>query len=168
MKQLRNNGITHVKDRQFSFLGIIGFTLATILWSLKEHGFLKIAKSARRQESLDMEKRMTRLPCFSAITFYSSSHSRTNAYGNNLHAEVMGVFLFLCASALASPEALCPSSTFDFGRKPTSATVTNAFPVVNVGDADLALGDAWRRVRQRRSRPRFFGHGCKISATIVS
>ena len=60
------------------------------------------------------------------------------------------------------------SATDAYGRKPTSATVTNAFPVVNIGDADLALGDAWRRVRQRRSRPRFFGHGCKISATIVS
>ena len=48
----------------------------------------------------------------------------------------------LVLRALASPEALCPSSTFDFGRKPASATVTSAFPVVNVGDADLALGDA--------------------------
>ena len=45
-------------------------------------------------------------------------------------------------STLASPEALCPSSAFDFGERPTSATVTNAFPVVNAGDADLALGDA--------------------------
>ena len=52
------------------------------------------------------------------------------------------MFLFLCASTLAAPEALCPSSTFDFGERPATATVTNAFPVVNAGDADLALGDA--------------------------
>ena len=46
----------------------------------------------------------------------------------------------LVLRALASPEALCPSSTFDFGEQP--ATVTNAFPVVNAGDADLAQSDA--------------------------
>ena len=33
-------------------------------------------------------------------------------------------------------------ATDAYGRKPTSATVTNAFPVVNVGDADLAQNDA--------------------------
>ena len=44
--------------------------------------------------------------------------------------------------ALAVPEALCPSTTFDFDERPATATVTNAFPVVNIGDADLALGDA--------------------------
>ena len=55
---------------------------------------------------------------------------------------IIGIFFLLCTSAPAAPEALCPSSAFDFGERPTSATVTNAFPVVNVGDADLALGDA--------------------------
>ena len=33
-------------------------------------------------------------------------------------------------------------ATDAYGEKPTSATVTNAFPVVNVGDADLAQSDA--------------------------
>ena len=52
----------------------------------------------------------------------------------------LGISALLSFSAPASPEALCPSSTFDFGEQP--ATVTNAFPVVNVGDADLAQSDA--------------------------
>ena len=55
---------------------------------------------------------------------------------------LVGFVFNLSLSAMASPEALCPSSAFDFGERPTSATVTNAFPVVNAGDADLALGDA--------------------------
>ena len=55
---------------------------------------------------------------------------------------LLGIVAFFSLSTLAAPEALCPSSTFDFGERSATATVTNAFPVVNVGDADLALGDA--------------------------
>ena len=68
------------------------------------------------------------------------------SHGAYLAAPIRVPFTFLLVlhvlQAVASPEALCPSSTFDFGEQPATATVTNAFPVVNTGDADLALGDA--------------------------
>ena len=66
---------------------------------------------------------------------------RLVAYMGSILGVLVFLFVFAC-STIASPEALCPSSTFDFGERPATATVTNAFPVVNAGDADLALGDA--------------------------